>query len=66
MNRQREKIANYYISELDGIDGLKLPYQDENIKTNWHLFDIHVAAKHKYWIMDALRAEGIYVNVVSF
>ena len=33
------------------------------MKTNWHLFDIHVDPDKKYWIMDALRAEGIYVNV---
>ena len=25
---------------------------------NWHIFGILVPAEHRYWIMDALRAEG--------
>ena len=31
--------------------------------TNWHLFGILVPPKHRYWIMDALRAEGVLANV---
>lgn len=63
MNNERSKIANYYLKELKGIDGLCLPQTSRDIKRNWHLFDIHVSKYDKYWIMDALRAEGIYANV---
>jgi dTDP-4-amino-4,6-dideoxygalactose transaminase len=42
---------------------LRLPFTDPAIKRNWHLFDLHVDIDDKYWIMDALRAEGIHANV---
>ena len=63
MNEERAKIANYYLEELQDIEGLRLPHSSKDIKRNWHLFDIHVPKEDKYWIMDALRAEGVYANV---
>jgi len=63
MNARRAEIANYYIDELKDIPNIKLPKITEGAKTNWHIFYILVPAEHKYWIMDALRAEGVYVNV---
>ena len=63
MNEERTKIANYYLEKLKDIQNLGLPKTSENIKRNWHLFDIHVPPKDKYWIMDALRAEGVHANV---
>lgn len=63
MNAQRAKIADYYIKELSDIPNIKFPTITEGAKKNWHLFIILVPAKHKYWIMDALRAEGVYANV---
>ena len=63
MNSRRQQLADFYLMELDNIDGLSLPVVNPDIKRNWHLFDIHVDKEHKYWIMDALRAEGVFVNV---
>jgi len=63
MNAERKRIAEYYKSELKGIDGLKFLKITEGAKPNWHIFGILVPPKHKYWIMDALRAEGVYSNV---
>lgn len=63
MNAERAKIADYYIRELSFIQNIKLPKITDDAKTNWHLFYMLVPAEHKYWIMDALREEGVYSNV---
>ncbi len=63
MNARRRDIAQYYIDRLQGIDGLDFLRITEGAETNWHLFGILVPAEDKYWIMDALRAEGIMANI---
>ncbi len=63
MNGRRREIAEYYLANLAGIDGLDFIRQTEGAETNWHIFGILVPPADKYWIMDALRAEGIMVNV---
>ncbi|MHA1768065.1 MAG: DegT/DnrJ/EryC1/StrS family aminotransferase [Promethearchaeota archaeon] len=63
MNAKRAEIAQFYMESLKDIPTLKLPKITDGAKTNWHIFYILVPAEHKYWIMDALRAEGVYVNV---
>lgn len=63
MNEQRRKIAEYYKQELAGIPGLDFMKITHNSQPNWHIFGILVPAEHRYWIMDALRAEGVYANV---
>lgn len=63
MNEKRKSIANYYKKELSNIDGLDFMRITEGSDHNWHLFGILVSADHKYWIMDALRAEGVMTNV---
>jgi len=63
MNARRTGIAEYYIKELQDLPNIKLPKITSGAKTNWHIFYILVPPDSKYWIMDALRAEGIYVNV---
>ncbi len=63
MNQRRREIAQYYLRELAGIPGLEFLRITEGAQSNWHLFGILAPAEHKYWIMDALRAEGIYANV---
>lgn len=63
MSQKRRKIAQYYLRELAGIPELEFLRVTEGAQSNWHLFGILVPPEHKYWIMDALRAEGIYVNV---
>jgi len=63
MNAMRKEIAEFYIKELNGIDGLDFLRITEGGIHNWHLFGILIPEEHRYWIMDALRAEGIMCNV---
>jgi len=63
MNNERLKIANFYLDELSGIEGVEFMRITEGAYHNWHLFGVLVPPDKKYWIMDALRAEGIMCNV---
>lgn len=63
MNAQRKKIAKYYKENLSDIDGLDFMRITEGSDHNWHLFGILVPPELKYWILDALRAEGVMANV---
>ncbi len=63
MNGRRREIAKYYTDHLNGIEGLDFLRITKGAETNWHLFGILVPAADKYWVMDALRAEGIMANV---
>lgn len=63
MNERRRKIADFYINELKNISGINLMRITEGARHNWHLFGILIPEKEKYWIMDALRAEGVMANV---
>jgi len=63
MNARREEIAQQYLKSLSGIDRLDFLNIPEETETNWHIFGILVPPEDKYWIMDALRAEGVMANV---
>lgn len=63
MNERRKEIALFYKKELSGIKGLDFMRITNGSDHNWHLFGILVPPEDKYWIMDALRAEGIMSNV---
>ena len=63
MNARRRETAKYYIDNISGIEGLDFLRLTEGAETNWHIFGILVPAEDKYWIMDALQAEGIMANV---
>jgi len=63
MNEERGKIAEYYKKELSGIPGLDFLKITPDSQPNWHIFGILVPHEQKYWIMDAIRAEGIIANV---
>jgi dTDP-4-amino-4,6-dideoxygalactose transaminase len=63
MNAERRAIAEYYKKELSGISGLDFLKITPDSEPNWHIFGILVPPEHKYWIMDAIRAEGIIANV---
>lgn len=63
MNGTRESVARSYLERLKGIEGLEFIRVPENVQTNWHIFGILVPPEERYWIMDALRAEGIMANV---
>jgi len=60
---ERKKIAEFYKQELKNVDGLDFMKITEGAEPNWHIFGILVPQEHKYWIMDALRAEGVLANV---
>ncbi|MEI6852979.1 MAG: DegT/DnrJ/EryC1/StrS family aminotransferase [Bacteroidota bacterium] len=63
MNDQRRRIAEFYLDDLSGIKGLDFLRITKGAKHNWHLFGILVPPLEKYWILDALRAEGVMSNV---
>ncbi len=63
MNAERKRIAHYYKEHLSGIPELDFMRITEGAEHNWHLFGILVPPAEKYWIMDALRAEGVMSNV---
>ena len=63
MNSRRKEIAQYYIDRLSGTKGLDYLRITDESETNWHIFGILVSAEDKFWIMDALRAEGIMANI---
>jgi dTDP-4-amino-4,6-dideoxygalactose transaminase len=63
MNEQRRNIAEFYINELKELPELDFLKITPGSQPNWHLFGILVPAEYRYWIMDALRAEGIMSNV---
>ncbi len=63
ITQKRTQIAEYYKNELANIRGLDFIRITDNSKPNWHLFGILVSPEQRYWIMDALRAEGIMSNV---
>ncbi|MDD2227956.1 MAG: DegT/DnrJ/EryC1/StrS family aminotransferase [Candidatus Cloacimonetes bacterium] len=63
VNSKRKAIAEKYLDKLQGIDGLDFIQNTEGATPNWHIFGILVPPEHKYWIMDALRAEGVNANV---
>lgn len=63
MNQRRREIAEKYKNELQDIDGVDFMRITDGAEHNWHLFGILVPPEDKYWIMDALRAEGVMSNV---
>ena len=63
ITQKRTEIADYYKQELAGVPGLQLPRPTLDAQSNWHIFYMLVPPEHKYWILDAMRAEGVHVNV---
>jgi dTDP-4-amino-4,6-dideoxygalactose transaminase len=63
MNARRREIARFYLAELSGIEGLDFLKITAHAETNWHLFGILVPPERRYWILDALQAEGVLANV---
>lgn len=62
-NGIRADIAGQYLEAFRDIRDIGFLRMTEGAETNWHIFGILVPPEHKYWIMDALRAEGIMANV---
>lgn len=63
ITEERRRIAEFYLKELQGLPNIRFNRITEGAVTNWHIFGILVPPEHRYWIMDALRAEGVMANV---
>jgi dTDP-4-amino-4,6-dideoxygalactose transaminase len=63
MNGLRKTIAQYYIENLKSIGEIEFIRITEGAETNWHIFGILVPPEARYWVMDALRDEGVMANV---
>jgi len=63
MNQKRKEIAEFYLDKLSILDSIKFSKITDDAITNWHIFVIIVPREFRYWILDALKAEGIIVNV---
>jgi len=62
-NGIRADIAGQYLEAFRDIRDISFLRMTDGADTNWHIFGILVPPEHKYWVMDALRAEGIMANV---
>jgi perosamine synthetase len=63
LNARRKEIAEKYISCLKEVEGLTIRPEVQGIESNWHLFNILVEPDDKAFIIEALDAEGIGVNI---
>jgi dTDP-4-amino-4,6-dideoxygalactose transaminase len=63
MNDRRRRAAMFYLENLSNIPGLDFVRATKDTVTNWHIFGILVPPEERYWILDALRAEGVMANV---
>lgn len=63
MNVLRRSIAEYYLENFSNIEEIEFIRITEGAETNWHIFGILVPPEERYWVMDALRDEGVMANV---
>jgi len=63
LNDRRRQIADLYMGALKDIEEIDFLHFDSYVDHNWHLFGILVPPAERFWIMDALRAEGVMSNV---
>ena len=45
---RRREIVNYYNDHFSGIDELILPYEDENVDSNFHLYALQVKENPRF------------------
>lgn len=63
LNNRRKEIANKYIQAFSNNEGFKIRPEISEIEGNWHLFYILVQPEEKAFVLEALDAEGIGVNI---
>ncbi len=63
LNKRRKEIADKYLEAFRDIKEFDLRPEVKNIEGNWHLFNILVAKEDKSFLLEALDAEGIGVNI---
>ncbi|WP_088071943.1 UDP-4-amino-4,6-dideoxy-N-acetyl-beta-L-altrosamine transaminase [Gottfriedia luciferensis] len=64
---RRKQIANFYTKELKELDEIKLPFQDVNGDSSWHLYIVKLQLSkltaNRKEIFEAIQKENIGVNV---
>lgn len=64
---RRRELATLYTELLQGIAGVKIPYQSPNNQSGWHLYSVQldeqVLGKSRKQIFEELRAANIGVHV---
>jgi perosamine synthetase len=62
---RRQEIARRYGTALMGTPGVRLPTERPHVESAWHLYPIRIngAGLQRDFVFDALRAEGLGVNV---
>ncbi|MCS6711039.1 UDP-4-amino-4,6-dideoxy-N-acetyl-beta-L-altrosamine transaminase [Brachybacterium sp. EF45031] len=60
---RRAEIKRVYDDALVDLDGVDLPVQPEGTAPAWHLYPLRVPAQRRRAIFEALRADGIGVQV---
>ena len=63
LNARRKEIAYRYLAAFKDIKELELRPETKDIESNWHLFNLLVPPDDKTFLLEALDAEGIGVNV---
>lgn len=60
---KRKKLVKRYQDAFADCSNIICPYQEKDCNSSWHLFVIQVQNKDRKEVFDALRGEGIGVNV---
>ncbi len=60
---RRAEVHKTYISKLESIKSLRVPFSRQYVDPMWHLFPIHVEAQKRSQIFGGLRNSGICVQV---
>ncbi len=63
LNARRKEIAYKYLDAFKEIEPIGLRPEVKGIESNWHLFNILVQPDDKAFLLEALDAEGIGVNI---
>lgn len=65
--KKRRCIANLYARLLCGIDGIRLPVEQKNYRSAWHLYPLEIDFKRfkmtRQALMDQMKKEGIQTQV---
>jgi perosamine synthetase len=56
--RRREQVA-YYLSKLEGIEGIALPIEPSWARSNWQSFCIRLDGRDQRCVMEALLEDGV-------
>ena len=61
--RKRAELKSQYDALLEGVPGLQIPVQRDQVEPTWHLYPLRVEADKRRTVFDALRGSGIGVQV---